>query len=86
MLECITKGKKFYYLSYLQKYKTIFEDLYENQLPKSNSEVIEILKLKKNEGPFLNKSDDFYFKYIKNNIKSLEDTHKNFFKDLNYIK
>lgn len=84
LLECITKRKKFYYLSYLQKYKTIFEDLYDHQLPKSNSEVIEILKkFKKSEDSSANQSNDFYIKYIKNNVKSLEDTHKNFFRKLN---
>ena len=84
LLECITKGKKFYYLSYLQKYQTIFKDLYKHQLPESNAEVIEILKkFKNNKDSFVNKSSNFYFRYIKNNIKSLQDTHKNFFRELN---
>lgn len=84
LLECITKGKKFYYLSYLQKYQTIFKDLYKHQLPESNAEVVEILKkFKNNKDSFVNKSSNFYFRYIKNNIKSLKDTHKNFFREFN---
>ena len=80
LLECITKGKCFFYLGYLQKYKSIFDELSNNQLTKSNQDCLKKLKnfsLQKEN--FLDAKSDFYLKFVKNNNISLQDLHIDFF-------
>ncbi len=83
LLECITRGKIFYYLRYLQSYKTIFDKLDNHQLVKSTDDLIfKINNLRKESNIFLNYKSSFYNKYIKNNILSLEKKHLSFLKDI----
>ena len=49
LLECITRGKIFYYLNYLQSYQTIFDKINTDQLVKSTDELIVKLENLKND-------------------------------------
>ena len=80
LLECITKGKCFFYLGYLQKYKTIFDQINNSQITTSNIDVVKKIKNfndKKKE--FIDSKSNFYSKFVKNNHTSLEELHKTFF-------
>ncbi len=83
LLECISKNKPFYYLAYLQRYKTIFEEINKYQIPHSSFQIINTLKNfnleKKN---YIDDKSEFYLKFIKNNITSLEKENKIFFSNV----
>lgn len=81
LLECITRGKIFYYLKYLQSYQTIFNKMNNDQLVKSTVELIKKLEnLRANPIVYLNHESKFYNKYIMNNLLDLKLEHINFFK------
>ncbi len=81
LLECITRGKIFYYLKYLQSYQTIFNKMNNDQLVKSTDELIKKLEnLRAEPIVYLNHESTFYNKYIMNNFLDLKLEHINFFK------
>ena len=85
LLECITKGKCFFYLGYLQKYKTIFNELNNNQLSNSNNDILDKLKnLNIQKNNFLDCKSDFYSKFVKNKNTSLQNLHITFFNKIIY--
>ena len=83
LLECIPKNKPFYYLAFLQKYKTVFEELNKYQIPQSSFQIINTLKnLNLEKKNYIDDKSEFYFKFIKNNIISLEKEYETFFSDI----
>ena len=81
LLECITRGKIFYYLNYLQSYQTIFNKINNDQLVKSTDElIVKLENLKNDQIVYLNHQSIFYNKYIMNNFLDLKLEHLNFFK------
>ena len=81
MYECITRGKIFYYLNYLQSYQTIFDKINNDQLVKSTDElIVKLENLKNDQIVYLNHQSIFYNKYIMNNFLDLKLEHLNFFK------
>lgn len=80
LLECITKGKCFFYLGYLQKYKTIFDKINNSQITTSTNDVLKkITNFKNIKKDFMDCKSDFYLKFIKNYHTSLEKLHITFF-------
>jgi len=85
LLECITKGKCFFYLGYLQKYKTIFNELNNSQLINSKDDILDKLKnLNIQKNNFLDCKSDFYSKFVKNKNTSLQNLHITFFNKIIY--
>ena len=80
LLECITRGKVFYYLGYLQSYQTIFNKINNDQLVKSTNELLKKLDNLRTESIIdLNYESTFYKKYIMNNFLNLKINYINFF-------
>jgi len=81
LLECITRGKFFYYLGYLQSYQTVFNKMNNHQLVESTDELIKKLDNMRNKSIIdLNHESAFYNKYIMSNFLDLKKQHINFFK------